>query len=174
MKGLKDIIATVAPALATALGGPLAGVAVGELSKALLDRQDGTADEVAAAIATGGTDALVKIKAADQAFAVRMRELDVDLDKARMATDTSDRADARAREQRTGDSWTPRLIALAVVIGWLWVQNFLLHYVVPPDNRELVLGALRTLDAALMFVLGYYFGGMNAAAAQRTAPDSRR
>lgn len=89
----KATLATVAPALATALGGPLAGLATQALSTALLGgKADGTEAEIAAALATGGTDALLKIKQAEQQFAVDMRKLDIDLEKVQQA----DRADARS------------------------------------------------------------------------------
>jgi len=46
----KSILGTVAPGLATALGGPLAGMAVQAVSNAVLGKQDGSDDEIAAAI----------------------------------------------------------------------------------------------------------------------------
>ena len=55
----KSVVRTVAPTLATALGGPLAGAAVQALSVALLGRPDGTEQEVAEAVLTGGADALL-------------------------------------------------------------------------------------------------------------------
>ena len=155
MRDWKGIVAAVAPALATALGGPLAGVATQALSASLLGgKADGTEAEIASAIQAGGPDALVKIREAENALTVRLRELDIDLERVQQA----DRASARQREAKTGDSWTPRMIAGAIVVGWLCVQWFMLGHVIPAENRELVMRALGTLDAALMFVLGYYFG----------------
>lgn len=48
----KEIVRAVAPTLATALGGPLAGVATSEISNAILGKSDGTEAELG--------DALVK------------------------------------------------------------------------------------------------------------------
>lgn len=45
----KAIVKTVAPALGTALGGPLAGTAVKVLSEALLGHSDGKEEEIARA-----------------------------------------------------------------------------------------------------------------------------
>ena len=58
----KQILATVAPLLGTALGGPFGGLAGGLLAKAL-----GTTDPAAqeAAITSTDPDILVKLKAAD-------------------------------------------------------------------------------------------------------------
>ena len=96
----KSIVRTVAPTLATALGGPLAGAAVQALSVALLGRPDGTEQEVAEAVLVGGTDALLKVKQAEADFAVKMRELDI-------------RDLASARELAKVDYQTPRTLALA-------------------------------------------------------------
>lgn len=163
MKDWKGVVAAVAPALATALGGPLAGVATQALSTALLGgKPDGTEAELAAAIQAGGPDALLRIREADNALRIRLEELGIDLERIHQA----DRASAREREARTGDSWTPRLLGAAIVIGWLCVQWFLLEHVVPAENRELIMRALGTLDAALMFVLGYYFGSSSGSDAK--------
>lgn len=89
----KKIAAAVAPTLATALGGPLAGVAVSAISDKLLGKPDGTEAEVAAAITAGGSDALARLREAEQAFTVRMRELDIDIEKLHQA----DRDGARDR-----------------------------------------------------------------------------
>ena len=154
MASWKEIVGAVAPGIATALGGPLAGVAVSALSDKLLGKGDGTTEEVGAAILAGGPDALLKIKEAEQAFTVRMRELDIDLERIHQ----SDRASARERESKAGDSWTPRLLAGLVVVAWIAVQWFLLQNVIPQEMRELIARVLGTLDAALTLVLSYYFG----------------
>jgi hypothetical protein len=154
----KDVVGAVAPGLATALGGPLAGAAVAALSAKLLGREDGTEADVAAAVTAGGPDALLAIRQADQVFATRMRELDIDVEKLHQA----DRADARMRELSGNDAWTPRLLAAVVLLGWFAVQGFLLTNVVPAEMREIVLRAMGTLDMALGLVLSYYFGSSSS------------
>lgn len=85
----KSLVKAVAPTIATALGGPFAGLGVRALSEALLGTPDGSQDDVAAALATASPEQILAVKQADQEFALRMKELDVDLDKAYIA-DTSD------------------------------------------------------------------------------------
>lgn len=148
----KAIIRTVAPGIATALGGPLAGMAVKAIGDAL-GMDAATEDTVAAAIKGASPDDLLKIKAAEQDFQVKMRALDIDLAK----IGAEDRDSARKREAATGD-WTPRILACIVVVTWGLVQWFILHHVINDDMRELVMRVLGTLDAALMLVLAYYFG----------------
>ena len=164
----KSIVGAVAPTLATALGGPLAGLAVAELSGALLGRPDGTQAEVAAAVATGGGEALARIKAADQAFAVRLRELDIDLERIHQ----QDRNSARDREVRGGDRWTPRILAAVIVGGFLSMVYMVLSGYVPGLKDPMVAGMVGTLigyvSAKADQVVSYYFGS-SAGSADKTA-----
>lgn len=164
----KDILGAVAPTVATALGGPLAGMAVKAVSGALLGRDDGTAEEVAEALKGASPEQLMAIKKVDADFKVQMRQLDVDLE--RIAA--SDRDSARKRETETHD-WTPRLLAILIVGAWGVIQYFLLTHVVDQSMRELVARVLGTLDAALMAVLYYYFGS-SAGSARKDAALAKK
>ena len=160
----KQVVRTVAPGLATALGGPLAGVAASALSDALLGRPGGSEGDIAQAVAVGGADALAKIKAAEQAFQVRMRELDIDLERIHQA----DRNSAREREAKTGDVWTPRILALLVTGGFFGVLSFLLASGKPQTGGDALLVMLGALGGAWASVVAYYFGS-SAGSAQKTA-----
>ena len=50
MKDWKDLIAAVAPTIATALGGPMAGFAVRTLSNTLLGHENGSEADIVQAI----------------------------------------------------------------------------------------------------------------------------
>jgi len=77
MSNWKATLAAVAPTLAMALGGPLAGAAVGVIGKALLGNDAASMDDVAAAIAGATPEQLLSIKVADKEFDVKLKELDV-------------------------------------------------------------------------------------------------
>lgn len=111
MADWKNIIGTVAPAIATALGGPLAGLGVTAVGKALGLGDGASEEEVAAAVGKASPEQLVNLKKANLEFQARLKELDVDLERIAM----TDRASARKREASTGDSWTPRLLAVLVI-----------------------------------------------------------
>ena len=160
----KKTLATVAPGLATALGGPLAGVAAQAISSALLGKPDGTEDDLADAIRAGGPDALAKLRDAENTFRVRMRELEIDLEKLHQ----SDRADARGREVKASDSWTPRLLAFFVTAGFFGVLAFLLVYGKPDSGGDALLVMLGALGGAWASVISYYFGS-SAGSASKTA-----
>jgi len=160
----KSIVRTVAPGLATALGGPLAGVAAAALSDALLGRPDGSEADISQAVAVGGADALVKIKAAEQAFQVRMRELDIDLERIHQA----DRDGARKREAASGDTWTPRLLAIGITCGFFGVLSWLLAEGKPETGGDALLVMLGALGGAWASVVAYYFGS-SAGSREKTA-----
>jgi hypothetical protein len=148
----KSIVRTVAPGIATALGGPLAGIAVSAIGNAL-GIDEPTQEKVIAAVKGATPDDLLKLKQAEQEFILQMKKLEIDV--AKIAAD--DRDSARKREMATGD-WTPKILAFVIVVTWGAVQYYLLRNVVHEDMRELVMRVLGTLDAALMLVLSYYYG----------------
>lgn len=86
------VLRTAAPGIATALGGPLAGVAVHTLSNAIFGKGDAAEAGIVQAVASGNPDILLKIKEAEVNFQTRMRELEIDLERIHQ----EDRADARA------------------------------------------------------------------------------
>ena len=153
LKTFGPLIGSIAPTIATALGGPVAGMAVKALSGALLGHEDGTEDDIKAALANPTADQLAALKKIDADFKVQMKSLDIDLE--RIAA--SDRDSARNMAIMTHD-WTPRVLAVVVVVAWGIVQWYLLHNVIDASMRELVARVLGTLDGALMLVLSYYFG----------------
>lgn len=78
-----------------------------------------------------------------------------------------DRDSARNREIKTQDSWTPRILAAFVTLSWIGINVHLVrHSMITPgqgsaldSNMEpMLMRILGTLDAALSFVLAYYFG----------------
>jgi len=152
--GAMSTLATVAPMAASAFGGPLAGVAAQKVIGALGLSPDTTKTELEAAIVAATPDQLLAIKKAEQEFIADMKRLDIDVIKIQAA----DRASARDREVKTGDSWTPRVIAGIIIGLYCYVQWFLLSGIVDHSMEAFVLRSLGTLDAAVGMILGYYFG----------------
>lgn len=162
----KNLVRTVAPGLATALGGPLAGAAVQTISTAVLGKPDGTEEEVAIAVASGGADALIKLKEAENAFAIKMKEIGVDLEKVH----AGDRNSAREREVKTGDVWTPRILAATIIGGFLAMVASVLLGKVTGITDPVAAGMIGTLigyvSAKADQVVSYYFGSSAGSAAK--------
>ena len=154
MDAILNLVRTVAPSLASAVGGPLAGMAVRTISEALLGKPDGTEDELAQAAAKATPEQLLALKKAEQDFAVKMRELDIDLERIANA----DRDSARNREVKTKD-WTPRLLAGLITAGYFGALFYMLRNGLPQHGgSEAMLVMLGTLGTAWGGVVAYYFG----------------
>lgn len=153
MEALLNLVRTVAPSIATAVGGPLAGMAMREISEALLGRPDATEDELVEAAKSATPDQLLALKQAEQSFVVRMRELDVDLER----ISNEDRSSAREREAKTGDH-TPKYLAGAVTLGFFGVLSWMIAYGLPDNGGEAMLVMLGTLGTAWGAIVSYYFG----------------
>lgn len=150
------LIENVAPTIATALLGPVGGMAVKALSTALLGHGDGSEDDIKSALATATPDQIAAIKKIDADFKVQMKSLDIDL--VRIAA--SDRASARDMAVGT-HSLTPSIMSYVIVVCWAIIQYFLFTHVIEASMRELIARVLGTLDGALMLVLSFWFGSSN-------------
>ncbi len=159
--GITGLVKTLAPTIATALGGPLAGGAITALENVFGITTDGTtADKqnaLVAAISGATPDQLLAIKKADQDYAIKMQEIGfknvADLE----ALAVNDRDSARKREETVKDS-TPRNMAYAMTIGFFGVVVFMLLHSVPAESRDLLNIMLGMLGTSFISVVSYYFG----------------
>ena len=146
---IAGIIGGVAPTLATALGGPLAGAAAQQIASVL-----GVAPEprkLEQAMAEMSAEQLAEIKKAELDFEVKMKELDVDL----FALETKDIQDARKRNSK---DWTARAIALGSVSMFAGYV-FLVTLQPPEANSEAIINlVLGYLGGMVSAVISFYFG----------------
>jgi uncharacterized membrane protein YeaQ/YmgE (transglycosylase-associated protein family) len=150
---IKKLVGGVAPTIATALGGPLAGTAATALAEVL--GVDPEPRKIEDALNKMSSKDLAEIKKAELDFEAKMKELDVDL----FALETADKQDARSKFSK---DWTARFIAILMVgffcgyIGLITLQ--------PPEQNSmelinLVLGYLGGLVSA---VVSFYFGASHS------------
>lgn len=161
----KSIVGTVAPTIATALGGPLAGLAVKAIGGVFGLGEGATEAEVAKAV-IGATPAdLLALKKADQDFAVKMRELDVDLERIAETSRTS----ARDREVKVGGYANP-ILAGVIVAGFLVTVFMVLAGYVEGMKDPLTATTVGLLigyvSAKADQVVAYYFGSTAKSAAK--------
>ena len=144
-----DWLKQIAPTIATALGGPLAGLAVEAVSKAIgIDPKD-----VTQTIAEGklSADQIAQIKTAEIAMATRAQEMGLDFEK--IAVD--DRKSAR-QMQSTTQSYIPGIMAIAVTIGFFGILiGLMTEHFKTSDALMLMLGSLGT---AWTGIIAFYFG----------------
>jgi len=139
----------VAPTIATALLGPLGGLAVSTLSKVLgVDEK-----EVQGVIDSGKMSAeqIAQIKLAEIEFQKQTQELGLNFEK--LATD--DRKSARDMQIAT-KSWIPGALSIGITFGFFGILIYMMTGNVAPSNELLVM--LGSLGTSWTGVIGYYFG----------------
>ena len=168
METILNLVRTVAPSIASAVGGPLAGMATRAISEALLGKPDGTEQELENAVASATPEQLLALKKAEQEFAVKMRELDIDLER----ISNEDRDSARNREVSLRD-WTPRVLAGLITVGYFGVLFWMLRFGLPnTGSSEALLVMLGALGTAWGGVVAYYFGS-SAGSKEKTEAMNR-
>ena len=139
----------IAPTIATALGGPLAGMAVSAVAKAIGCEPD----EVQNVISSGKLDAT-------QVAAIQMAELELkkqaqsmNLDFAKLTAE--DKKSARDMQIAT-KSWIPPVMAIGVTCGFFGILAGLMYgQIQHAPQIDIMLGSLGTAWTGL---IGFYFG----------------
>ena len=153
LKTFGPLLGSVAPSIATALGGPLAGMATKALSQALLGNEDGSEDDLQTALRAASPEQLAAVKKIDADFKVQMKSLDIDL--AALAVD--DRKSARDMQKEVKD-WIPRALAISVTLGYFGILAYVLVIGLPMNGSEVLLMLLGTLSAGWTGIMAFYFG----------------
>jgi len=153
MSIFKDIIATVAPVLGTALGGPLGGAA----TKMVLNKLGVETEDDAVKVLESNPDAMLKLKQAEYDFTVKMKDLglkEADLHQ-------KDRDSARRLAGERG------IQVQAILTGVFLAGYFGLMYLFFPGDTINTLGEwtkgqlgvlVGVLTAAVPQMLNFWFG----------------
>ncbi|HYZ21927.1 MAG TPA: hypothetical protein VE690_07180 [Rhodopila sp.] len=156
------LLEKVAPTIALAVGGPLAGTAVTYLGRALGLDVGSDPEKVAAVMAAPTPEQLEAMQKADHDFALAMGQLNLSLEK----QNDEDRTSARAREMTVKDR-TPRILAYALTAGLFGFIALLLLVPHIPDNSMQALNlALGSIATAWVAVISYYFGSSSGSQAK--------
>lgn len=158
------LLGQVAPSIATALGGPLAGVAVRTLSNALFGHEDASEQQVSEALSNASPDQLAAIKKIDADFKVQMKSLDIDLE--RIAA--GDRDSARQMQMSTKDS-TPKILAYFITFGFFGALVWILVFGIPKTGTEVILMMLGSLSTSWTGVVQFYYGSSAGSKAKTDA-----
>src|SRR6185437_6455977 len=159
----KKTLPSMAAAVASGIPGPIGAVA-SIISAKLGKDVKPDADSISAAIAGATPDQILKLKEDDQQFQETIQKMGFEHEEDLANAAYGDRANARAREVQSKDSWTPRIIAAFVILAWCVIEGFILWHAfsgapeLNPANSQLVGAISRMADAAFMLVIGYYFG----------------
>ncbi len=160
----KRTLATVAPALATALGGPLAGMAVNVATSALgIDPSESSLSEI---VLSGNPDALLILKEADNSFKIELKRLGIELAK----IDQEDRDSAR---ELSKVNMIPQIILSTLyTLGYFVVMYQFVtgDIVIQSESATAFNILLGVLTAAQTQIMNFWFGSSHGSK-QKTKYD---
>lgn len=158
-----NVVKNLAPTIAAALGGPLAGGAVSALESlfgissntpnSLEDRQSA----IAQAINLATPEQLVAMRKADQDYAARMAEAGFKNTETLASLAIQDRSSAREMQIATR-SYTAPFLALFVTLGFFGILSLMMFYPLPQATHDALMLMLGSLGTAWVSIIAYYFG----------------
>lgn len=164
---LKKLFGTIAPVLASAVGGPLAGSAIQVIANALGIQADApdVEDQIVAKMETATAADWILIKQAEQTFLLEMRKADISEEQIY----AMDRDSARKREIALPNDYTNKALAFSTVLifaGTIFVEFYLLfdNVTVDPGIKAMLDISLGILLKMTSDVFGYYFGSSSGSA----------
>lgn len=147
----KDTLGAIAPTLATALGGPLAGAATKFIAGKLLGNEDAEQSEVEQLILGASPEQLAELKNLDHEFKISMKKLDIDVFK----LEVEDRDSARVNHK---ESITPAVLVYMLTGLIALVTYMLFNQVVPEQNENTLYMLLGGLLTAWLQSVSYWTG----------------
>jgi hypothetical protein len=145
-----DWLKQIAPTIATALGGPLAGMAVSAISKAVGVEPDQVQDMISNNKLSA--EQIAQVKLAEVELQKQAQELGLNFAK----LEVEDRKSAREM-QATTRSLMPPILAGAVTVGFFAIMGMMFFNKVDSNNPAILM-MLGSLGTAWTGIIAYYFG----------------
>jgi len=146
-----DWLKQIAPTVASALGGPLAGMAVAAISKAVGVEEDKVQDLIASNKMSA--EQIAQIKVAEIELQKQANELGLNFEKLAV----EDRGSARAMQMATRSIVPPALAAIVTVGFFAILGGMMFGKMSVADNTALTM-MLGSLGTAWTGIIAYYFG----------------
>ena len=150
---LGGLLKSLAPTIASAAGGPMAGMAVKMAAKKLGLPDTATANEIEDLIERE-PDKAVMVREADKDFKNRIREMEIDLES--FKTEVEDRKDAR---ENFATDWTPKVFSVLTLLlygGFVMIVTLMPH----DQNDETIISlVLGQLSGILGTAAAFFYGG---------------
>lgn len=157
----KETLGALAPTLATALGGPLAGAATKFLSNKLLGDENADEEQLEQFILGANPEQLANIKQLDNDFKLEMKRLDIDVIALSVENTKS------AREMAKVNMWPQILLSILFVVGYFAILVMMFVDFISPseamkDPLLVLLGVMtREMPTIMQFWFGSSFGSKN-------------
>lgn len=169
LNAARSVLGIVAPTLAAALGGPLAGMAVKSIADVLGLYPNASEKDVYTEVVNANPETLLKLKELETTFKIQMKKLDVDI----LSLENSDRDSARRREVDLKDN-TNKYMAFGIIILYALIQLGIMFsgIEIADGMRDIVLRSLGTLDGIIVAIISYYFGSSSGSLAKTKQIDT--
>ncbi|WP_156480902.1 hypothetical protein [Variovorax sp. PAMC 28711] len=170
-------IGAVAPGLANALGGPLAGAAVKIIADKVLGRPDASAQDVEDALSSGtlSGEQIVALRSAEKDFEVEMAKVD----QAREAAYIDDTKSARQQtvdltKSGSGIAFGAPVVSTLIVVGYFFCiyRLFIVQADLPANAFQLLNVMFGALSLAFGQVCNYWLG--SSAGSKRSGDAVRK
>ena len=150
---LGGLLKSLAPTIASAAGGPMAGMAVNMAAKKIVLPDTATDNEIEDLIERD-RDKAVMVREADKEFKDYIREMEIDLES--FKTEVEDRKDAR---ENFATDWTPKVFSVLTLL--LYGAFVMIVTLMPHDqNDETIISlVLGQLSGILGTAAAFFYGG---------------
>ena len=145
-----DWLKQIAPTIATAMGGPLAGMAVSAISKAIGVDPDKVGDLISSNKLSA--EQIAQVKMAEIELQKQAQELGLNFEK----LSVEDRKSARDMQAAT-KSLMPPVLAAAVTLGFFSIMVMMFFNKIDANNPAILM-MLGSLGTAWTGIIAYYFG----------------
>ncbi len=148
-------IERIAPTIASAVGTPVAGMAVSAIESALgITGGDGSTDKIEQAIVNGQLtgEQIASLKKADQDFQAKMKALDVDLERMQLQD-----VEGARQMQVAKPSPVPAVLSIIITLGFLGILSAMLAGVDVTENQAFLI-LIGSLGAGYTQVLNFWLG----------------
>lgn len=158
----KSILGTLAPTVASALLGPLGGIAVQALGN-IIGIDEPTQDKISTAFKNQqiSSEMVAEIKKLE----LQYKENEAERGFKYSELEFKDVADARAMQVATG-SWVPGVLAISVTTGFFGILSWMLVGTPPASDALLVM--LGSLGTAWTAIVSFYFGSSHGSQQKNT------
>ncbi len=155
----QDVLKSIAPTVASAILGPLGGVAVSAIGS-ILGVSDATQDKIADAIKSGQLtpEQIGEIKKLELQYQENEKERGFKY----AELEFKDRDSARQANVQGGTQKPLFWLSLLLLAGTLGTEGVVLFHGYPPNVTDMVVGrVLGLMDAVALMVLTYWYGTSN-------------
>jgi len=162
MADWKSVLATVAPVLGTAIGGPLGTLAGRVVGEVLLGEGEHSQDDIAQALEKATPQQLMQLKQADNQFKRDMKELDVKIEKIHSGDRKS------ARDLAKANMW-PQIMLSGIFVAGYFVLLYMIfsgHLILDESIRDMANILIGVMTANIPSIMQFWFGSSTGSKAK--------